>query len=206
MTFLFRTLMSYFRVASHHLHKHRILYRHALALIVYDVDTLHLMTRHHRPIPAKGYLFPLTSSSWFMFISLVIIVLIIMHIGNFFIRRKYDLFQIFPLIFLFHYEESSYMLTELRTGKALILLSVLIFFSFINVYNQNIRSSTIEPFFESLPDHVDEVNMRTSYLTKFEFVVASTSGLTLQHTGAIEDGPPACNTMPDYLRAIYTCE
>ncbi len=171
--------MIFFRATSHHLHKQRILYRHALLFIVYDVDTVHLMTRHHRPIPSKGYLFPLTGTSWLMFLSLVIILLILMHIANFFIRGRYDLFQILPLIFMFYYEESSYMLTELRTGKAFILLSAIIYFSFINVYNQNIRSSTIEPFFESLPDNLREVNFRTSYvyIDSFENIASTPNGL-----------------------------
>ena len=50
----------------------------------------------------------------------------------------------------------------------MILLLVLLYFSFFNTYNQNIRSSTIEPFFESLPDHIREINSRESVILFWE--------------------------------------
>ncbi len=147
--------------------KHGIVYRHIIAFLVYETDTIHLMTRHHNSIPSKGYLHPVTRSSWLMFFSLIMSVLTLMHFGNKFIKGKTDLSNIFPLLFMFHYEESSYIMKHIRTGRTLIMLCVLIHFSFVNVYNQNIRSSTIEPFFEKLPDHLRGVNHHSSFVLNF---------------------------------------
>ncbi len=48
------------------------------------------------------------------------------------------------------------------------MVNVIIYLSFINTYTQTFRSSTIEPFFESLPDHLSDVNARTSFVIVFQ--------------------------------------
>ncbi len=59
-------------------------------------------------------------------------------------------------------------------GKAIIMLSALIHFAFLNAYYQTFRSSTIEPFFESLPNNVENVDVRTSLVMIWKhFDVAS---------------------------------
>ena len=170
------------------LHPHLMAHRLGISFIAYNADTVLLMTRHHRPIPSKGYLHPVTSSNWLVFASSVALIMMFMHFGNSLIKGKVDLINALPLLCMFHYEENSYMMPSLRTGKkklcshpnqenyfacmyigkAILLLCSFIYFSFVNAYNQDFRSSTIEPFFESLPDHIREINPRTNLVVQFE--------------------------------------
>ena len=74
------------------------------------------------------------------------------------------------------------------------MLLVIIYFSFLNVYNQNVRSSTIEPFFESLPDHLREVNPSNTFIIFLESLDIA-SGLRLPTIAARDK--TACNTWPN---------
>ena len=165
-----------------------IVYRQALTVIEYNPETVHLMTRHHRRISSGGYSYPLTDSAWLAFLVSTLILMTIVHFGNKIVRRKYDLFNVLPLICMFHYDsDNSYMMKNLKAGnvhvhvqyrinnyciyaiqgKIIIMLCLLIYFSFINTYNQNIRASTIEPFFETLPDHLNQVNPHKSIVVMY---------------------------------------
>ena len=147
------------------------MYRNSLAFTVYDTDTTHLLTRHHKTIPPKGYLGPLTYTLWLFFIASIAIIIAVLHYANSIIMGNVDLADISPILFMFHYEERSMLVNKisvLTLGRIVVILSVFINFAFLNTYNQNIRSSTIEPFFEVLPNHIREVNSRESLVLIWE--------------------------------------
>ena len=48
------------------------------------------------------------------------------------------------------------------------MLFLLIHLSFSNIYIQDFRSSTIEPFYEKLPDHIQNVNLHESIVLYWE--------------------------------------
>ena len=75
-------------------------------LLPYDAETVHLVTRHHHGIPAKGYFFPLTSSTWLMFGFTIFFTALTLHIGTHFMVGKIDWKDIVPLTLMFHYESS----------------------------------------------------------------------------------------------------
>ena len=54
------------------------------------------------------------------------------------------------------------------SGRNLIFMSVLIYFSFLQTYNQDFRSYTIEPFYESLPSHIRDLNPRLNLVFSWE--------------------------------------
>ena len=98
------------------------------------------------------------------------IILAVLQYANNLLFRKFDSFDIIPTMFMFKYEQSSPMVNNirhLRLGKTIIILHVIIFFAFLNTYNQSLRSSTIEPFFEDLPDDIRDVNAHESLVRVF---------------------------------------
>ncbi len=48
------------------------------------------------------------------------------------------------------------------------MLFCLLYFSFLTVYNQEVRTITIEPFFEELPKHISELNPEIHLLLNLE--------------------------------------
>ncbi len=131
--------------------------------------------------------------------------MLVMHFGNYFIKLKVDATNVILLLYMIHYEEISYMMKYLRTGKIVIMLCVLIYFSFINVYNQNVRSSTIEPLFESLPNHIREINPRVKFLMSLPDQTLTPDGLSLQYKAIVESGRLTnCNTLPKHFAITTT--
>ena len=87
-----------------------------------------------------GYLAPLKLSSWTYFVSTICI------------------------IFIVQYQASG-------VGKQYItVLGLVTFFFFSVFYNQDLRSSTIEPLYEVLPKQLSEVNTRTQSVVGYESV------------------------------------
>ncbi len=172
--------VSVHRHSTYHLHLHRILYRTFLAFMTYDSDTVHLLTRHPKLIPPEGYLHPITTSSWLYYIATITLIFAILQYANYLLFGKFDSFDVMPMMFMFHYDGCSSMVNNvsvLRLGKIIIILHGFIIFAFLSTYNQNLRSSTIEPFFEDLPDHISEVNSRESLIRQFDFSTMATGFL-----------------------------
>ncbi len=78
-----------------------------LAFVVYDTDTVHLLTRHHRALPPKGYAHPLTDSGWLLFFTSVFITMALLHWGNVFLMSQLDSADILPLLVMFHQQDRS---------------------------------------------------------------------------------------------------
>ncbi len=104
------------RVTTSPMYKNRMAHRNGIAFTITFTDTAHLMTRFHQPIAGQSYFHPLTSSSWFVFSLAVIMMLLVMHIGNELVMGKIDISNMLPLLFMFHYEEISYMMKKQLTG------------------------------------------------------------------------------------------
>ena len=96
-----------FRVPSIKPNVHRLAYQHALAFTVFESDTVHLLTRHHRPIPPEGYLYPITDSTWLSFLMPVLILMAILYWSNKVFAGTPDNTDIAPLFFMFHYDDNS---------------------------------------------------------------------------------------------------
>ena len=58
---------------------------------MYHTDTVHLLTRHYQPVPSKGYLHPLTDTSWLLFCISIISVIAALHYAFNFLVGKRDL-------------------------------------------------------------------------------------------------------------------
>ena len=99
--------------------QHRILYRHVMAFVVYDAETVHLMTRHHQPISSKGYTHPLTDTSWIVYFITIFIITIVIHWATYFLTKKTNFTNVFSLCVMFHYDDNVKMIKtipKLRTG------------------------------------------------------------------------------------------
>ena len=94
--------------------QHNIISTSALSFIFYDMDTVHLLTRHHRRVPPKGYIQPLAGSSWIAFLLVVWSTLAVMHMRNHYFSGKQDMTDVLPLFYMFHYEVNSSLLNILK--------------------------------------------------------------------------------------------
>ena len=139
-------------------------YDTSFSFMIYDADSVHLITRHRHQIEPKGYLMPLSPSSWLMFVIFALFIVITIQLGTHFMLKNVYWDDIAPWLCMFYHGESSGLnsIYRLKIGKCLIISCMLINSFFINTYNQNIRSSTIEPFYESLPNNLNEVDDKNS--------------------------------------------
>ncbi len=161
------------RASSSEMIEHRIAFRNVLSFIVYDTETVHLLTRHHQRVPPRGYMKPLTDSSWVTFALSLCTVYTVMQWTAYLMLGYKDLTDVLPLLIMFHYEDNPNLMNamkKLRSGNVLIMLCILIYFSFFQIYNQDFRSSTIEPFYEWLPDHIRDINPHSYLVLYYESI------------------------------------
>ena len=105
---------------------------------IFDTDSIHLLTRHSNKMSTRGYLAPLTITSWFYFGIAAWLIQVVISKDLSPEGKKHIKFS----------------------------LSVLIL-AFSVIYNQDLRSSAIEPWYENLPQTLSEVNMRSQSLVSF---------------------------------------
>ncbi len=113
--------IKYYRIPFSQFDTHGFLYRQALTYIIYDIDTIHLMTRHQQTIPAKGYLHPMTYSSWFAYIMTMIFAIAIMHLTNYWYNKgKLEVVDPLPFLYFLHFDDTSpivKMMSKLHGGR-----------------------------------------------------------------------------------------
>ncbi len=124
--------MRYLFRATSSTYKHRISFRQALAFMVYDTDTVHLLTRHHKQIPPKGYLHPLSYSSWVLFLMPLAILIVVLQMANFTLVGRPNVTDITPMLSLFYYNDQSQlvkMISGLKLGTLILdAVAILIVF------------------------------------------------------------------------------
>ncbi len=79
----------------------------------------------------------------------------------------------------------------------MITLFCLMYFSFGQVYNQDFRSSTIEPFFEKLPDRIDDIDLQgtlTFVLARVPFQSSTKTSTYMKIT---------CNQVPTHISDYF---
>ncbi len=91
------------------------IYRMSYTYSYYDIDTVHLLTRHPINGPFPGYFAPLTTTSWAAFISATILIIAI----TFFIGASFGklTFNILPICGMYHFEEQHRPMADLRGGQ-----------------------------------------------------------------------------------------
>ena len=104
------------------------------SMSIYNYHSIHLVSRHPHAVKTAGYLAPLTYASWTSFIFSFSCIFFVLHINK--------------------------VVNQFRGSQYLNLLHAILLFAFLTSYNQDLRSSTIEPLYEILPKHIDEVNPR----------------------------------------------
>ena len=113
-------------------------YRLPFQISFFKWDTLHLVTRHPHKVSTKGYFAPLTWTSWFYYGIVASIIKAIPF--------KYEALKLS------------------KASKYFNLLSVFVLFTFLTFFSQDLRSSTIEPWYERLPIELSQVNWRSQSL------------------------------------------
>lgn len=83
------------------------------------------------------------------------------------------------------------------------MLSVLLNFAFLNTYNQNVRSTKIDQFFETLPDHLKDVQPYKSLVLHWERMEISVHRRVKFELNNKDPGI-GCNTTPKQLLGIHT--
>ena len=110
-------------------------YRLPFSMTFFGHNSLHLMSRHSHQMWTKGYWAPLAMSCWVFFMLAPGIVLIISAYYSYPTSKEY-----FKLI-----------------------INLLIF-TFYIFYTQDLRSSTIEAWYESMPEKLNDVNLRSQHV------------------------------------------
>ncbi len=98
------------------------------------------MTRQPHRRTTRGYLAPLTDTSWTYFVSTLIIIIITFG------------------------EDLSVAISTPRRQQYYLTLGALTLLMFNTFYQQDLRSSTIEPLYETLPEELQQVDTRTQNL------------------------------------------
>ncbi len=116
--------------------------RQAFTWSYFRSTSIHLITRHQHRAKTAGHLAPLTTTSWIYF-----------------------LVTAFSLMTIRSHHYYSFR----ATTYALVISNTLLF-SFSLFYNQDFRSSTIEPLYEELPQRIIDVNLGTQIVVTMGFI------------------------------------
>ena len=105
----------------------------------FDSESIHLITRHPHKTTTQGYLAPLS----FTCLLYVTATGLMINAAKDFAGRIFSLAD------------------KVRGGKYFSVAFAVAFFAFSLFYNQDLISSTIEAQYESLPDHLEDIDIRS---------------------------------------------
>ncbi len=115
-------------------------------MALFDSTSLHVLTRHPHAVKTKGYFAPLTETIWIYYISVAIIIKLIIRISG-----------------------QTY-LQHLKGAHFVTFLSTLMIFTLALFYGQDLRSATIEPYFERLPMALEDIDTRSHHVANLEIL------------------------------------
>ena len=136
-------------------------------MIPYGTETYHLITRHPHSIGFKGYTASLSNASWIYFIAVTIIILVTMQtMSKVGLGKSYYWLDIPSYCGLFYRVRSELFkyVAIFKGGKYIQFLLVLTYLVFSLFYNQDLRSNTIEPYYEKLPDRLKDLDMESQHV------------------------------------------